>query len=85
MPTVSSPEMPAFSTFPTVSQSKTPAQNETVQNKASDNKKEDKNTNSNNEPYLTAASLADFTRVFSGNSNDSTDIISSLLGKNSSQ
>ena len=85
MPTVSSPEMPTFSTFPTVSQSKTPAQNESAQNKAADNKKEDKNTNSNNEPYLTAASLADFTRVFSGNSNDSTDIISSLLGKNSSQ
>lgn len=81
MPTVSSPEMPSFTSFPTVSQSNPTSMNETEKAKPADNKKEATATASNDQ-YLTAASLADFTRVLSGNSNNNTDIISSLLGKN---
>ncbi len=81
MPTVSSPEMPSFSSFPAVSQSSSASMNETEKAKPAENKKEAPAAASNDQ-YLTAASLSDFTRLFSGNSNNNTDIISSLLGKN---
>ena len=84
MPTVSSPEMPAFSSFPKVTQSNTPAANEPAKNTQTADKTGTKSAREN-ESYLTAASLADFTRYFSGNTGESGDIISSLLGKNSSQ
>ena len=80
MPTVSSPEMPSFSSFPSVSQTSPASISTPEKSKAADNKK-DETAASKNDQYLTAASLSDFTRVLSGNSNN-TDIISSLLGKN---
>lgn len=80
MPTMSSPEMPSFSSFPSVSQSSPASISTPEKSKAAENKK-DETAASKNDQYLTAASLSDFTRVLSGNSSN-TDIISSLLGKN---
>jgi len=81
MPTVSSPEMPAFSSFPTVS--KPSSANSADSNKnISSNTKADNTSSEKDNSYLTAASLVDFTRLLSNNSKEDTDIISSLLGKN---
>ncbi|MCQ2579408.1 MAG: hypothetical protein MJ159_01760 [Treponemataceae bacterium] len=83
MPSISSPSMPSVSSFPTISST---SASQPQKQKTDEKPAAAKDTSSNNEAYLTAASLANLSTSFlGGGTSQNKDIISNLLNNTNNE
>ncbi|NLK46757.1 MAG: hypothetical protein GX297_08940 [Treponema sp.] len=80
MPTVSSPEMPTFSSFPTISTNQKNLHSQQTEKKAENIKKDILDEQPQDKSFLTAANLAELTNSLAGNTSGQTDFLSKLFG-----